>query len=158
MNGRRRWWWRVAGGLLAFAAIEVGTAMIHGRADELRLALVVALVVCAAGLLADASPVVPAVWSDRAEAEVGLARLDPRTASYLRIIESHLSSREVDAALRNRLRELADQTLRARHDLTVDDPRAAALLGPELGRVLTDPPYRLDPDRIERCVRRIEQL
>ena len=157
MSGRR-WWWRLAGGLLAFTAIEVTMALIHGRTDELRLALVVALVVCAAGLLADASPVAPAVWSDRDEAEVGLARLDPRTASYLRIIESHLSSREVDAALRNRLRELADQTLRARHDLTVDDPRAEELLGWELRRVLDEPPTKLVPDEIDRCVTRIEEL
>ena len=92
------------------------------------------------------------------EPESGLGRVDPRTASYLRILESHLSAREVDSALRHRLRELTDQTLRARHDLELDDPRAAALLGPELGRVLTDPPYRLEPDRIERCVRRIEEL
>jgi hypothetical protein len=157
MTGRR-WWWRLAGGLLAFSAIEVTMALIHGRTDELRLALVVALVVCAAGLLADASPVEPAVWSDRSEAEAGLARLDPRTASYLRIIESHLSSREVDAALRNRLRELADQTLRARHDLTVDDPRAEELLGYELRRVLDEAPTKLHPDEIERCVTRIEEL
>jgi hypothetical protein len=157
MNGRR-WWWRVAGGLLAFTGIEVTMALIHGRADELRLALVVALVVCAAGLLADASPVEPAAWSDRDEAEAGLARLDPRTASYLRIIESHLSSREVDGALRNRLRELADQTLRARHDLTVDDPRAEELLGWELRRVLDEAPTKLDRDEIDRCVTRIEEL
>ena len=158
MTGRRRWWWRVAGGLVAFTAIEVTMALIHGQTDELRLALVVALVVCASGLLVDASPVTPAVWSDRAEDEAGLARLDPRTASYLRVLESHLSAREVDGALRNRLRELADQTLRARHDLTVDDPRAEELLGHELRRVLNEAPTKLHPDQIDRCVTRIEEL
>lgn len=132
--------------------------VIHGQADELRLALVVALVVSASALLIDSTPVEPAVWAEHTEPEGGLGRLDPRTASYLRILESHLSAREVDTALRQRLRELTDQTLRARHDLDLDDPRAAELLGAELGRVLTDPPYRLDPDRIERCVRRIEEL
>ncbi|HEX5087157.1 MAG TPA: hypothetical protein VFV89_05060 [Nocardioides sp.] len=158
MTGPRRWWWRVGGGVLAFAGIEVALRVIHGRADELRLALVVALVVCASGLLVDASPVQPAVWADHADPEVGLAGLDPRTASYLRIIESHLSAREVDAGLRNRLRQLADQTLRARHDLTVDDPRADDLLGHELSRVLGEAPTRLHPDQIERCVKRIEEL
>ena len=158
MTGRRRWWWRLAGGLVAFAGIEVTMALIHGQTDHLRLAFVVALVVCAVGLLVDASPVEPAVWAFHGGPEAGLARLDPRTASYLRIIESHLSSREVDSALRNRLRQLADQTLGARHDLTLDDPRAEELLGYELRRVLSEAPTRLDPDQIDRCVKRIEEL
>jgi hypothetical protein len=158
MTGRRRWWWRLAGGLVAFGAIEGATLLIHGEADELRLALVVALVVCAAALLIDASPVEPAVWAGHVEREGGLGRLDPRTATYLRILESHLSAREVDGALRNRLQELAEQTLRARHDLTVDDPRAEELLGHELRRVLNESPTKLDPDQIGRCVKRIEDL
>ncbi|MDX6374194.1 MAG: hypothetical protein QOD98_3182 [Nocardioidaceae bacterium] len=158
MTGRRRWWWRLAGGLVAFGAIEGATLLIHGDADELRLALVVALVVCAAALLIDASPVEPAVWAGHVEPEGGLGRLDPRTATYLRILESHLSAREVDGALRNRLQELAEQTLRARHDLTVDDPRAEELLGHELRRVLNESPTKLDPDQIDRCVKRIEEL
>jgi hypothetical protein len=158
MTGRRRWWWRVAGGVIAFLAIEGTTLLIHGQADELRLALVVALVVCASGLLIDATPVEPAVWAGLVEPEGGLGRLDPRTASYLRVIESHLSAREVDGALRNRLRELAEQTLRVRHDLAVDDPRAEELLGHELRRVLNESPTKLDPDQIDRCVKRIEEL
>jgi hypothetical protein len=158
MTGRRRWWWRRAGALIGFGAMEGLTLLIHGQADELRLALVVALVVCALALLVDATPVEPAVWSGRVEQEGGLARLDPRTASYLRILESHLFAREVDVSLRNRLRELTDQTLRARHDLTLDDPRAEELLGHELRRVLHEAPTPLDPDQIDRCVTRIEEL
>jgi hypothetical protein len=158
MTGRRRWWWRLAGGIIAFGAIEAAVLLIHGRADELRLALVVALVVCASALLIDASPVEPAVWTSHVELEGGLARLDPRTASYLRILEGHLSAREADGALRDRLRALADQTLRARHDLTVDDPRSEELLGAELRRVLDERPTKLDPERIARCVTRIEEL
>ena len=158
MTGGRRWWWRLAGGVIAFAAIEGAVLLVHGRADELRLALLVALVVCASALLVDASPVEPADWANHVEAESGLARLDPRTASYLRVLESHLSARDVDGSLRKRLRELADQTLRARHDITLDDPRAEELLGHELGRVLNESPTKLDPDQIDRCVKRIEEL
>ena len=157
MTGRR-WWWRAGFGLLAFGAIEGATVLIHGQADELRLALVVALVVGASALLIDATPVQPTVWATHVEPEGGLGRLDPRTASYLRIIEGHLSARDADVALRNRLRELADQTLRARHDLTLDDPRAEGMLGHELSRVLTEVPTKLDPDQIDRCVTRIEEL
>jgi hypothetical protein len=158
MSGSRKWWVRLTGGLLAFAAIEAAVLLIHGQADELRLALVVGLVVCASALLVDSAPVESAGWAMPTEPEGGLGRLDPRTASYLRILESHLSAREVDGALRDRLRGLAAQTLRARHDLTLDSPQAEELLGAELSRVLTDRPFRLDPDRIERCVRRIEEL
>jgi hypothetical protein len=158
MTGPRRWWWRLVGGLVAFGAIEGAVLLIDGSADELRLALVVALVVCASALLIDAAPVEPAVWTGHVEPEGGLGRLDPRTASYLRILESHLSAREVDGALRNRLRELADQTLRARHDLTIDDPRSEELLGHDLRRVLNESPTKLDPGSIDRCVKRIEEL
>jgi hypothetical protein len=158
VTGRRRWWWRLAGGVIGFAGIETTVLLIHGRADELRLALVVALVVCASAVLIDASPVEPAVWGAPTEPEAGLARLDPRTASYLRVLESHLTAREADGALSHRLRDLADQTLRARHDFGVDDPRADELLGHELSRVLHEGPTRLDPDRIDRCVKRIEEL
>ena len=158
MTGRRRWWWRLAGGLVAFGSIEGAVLLIHGQADELRLALVIALVVCASALLVDAAPVEPTVWTAHVESEGGLGRLDPRTASYLRILESHLSAREVDGALRSRLRELADQTLRARHDLALDDPRSDELLGHELRRVLDEKPTKLDAERIDRCVRRIEGL
>jgi hypothetical protein len=158
MNGRYRWWWRLGEGVVAFAAVELAMVVIGGEADELRLGLVVALVVCAAALLVDATPVEPATWVAHAEPESGLARLDPRTASYLRIIESHFSAREADVALRSRLRGLADQSLRARHDLTVDDPRAVELLGTELHSVLSRAPHKLDQDQLERCVQRIEDL
>jgi hypothetical protein len=158
MTGRRRWWWRLAGGLVVFGGIEGLTLAIHGEADELRLAAVVALVVCAAALMVDATPVEPAVWPDHVEAESGLGRLDPRTASYLRILESHQSAREVDVGLRNRLRELTEQTLRARHDLTLDDPRAEPLVAPELRRVLNEAPTKLSSDQIDRLVTRIEEL
>jgi hypothetical protein len=148
----------VAGGALTFAAIEAAVGLIHGEADELRLALVVALVVAAVAVLLDASLAAPAVWTARVDRESGLARLDPRTASNLRILEGHLSAKEADSGLQGRLRELADQTLRARHDLSADDPRAEELLGHELRRVVSEPPRRLHLEEIERCVSRIEAL
>ena len=159
MTGRRRWWWRLAGGLIAFGGIE-GAVLLDPRpgrraaAGARGRARGLCLGAARRRLAGRARPSGPATSSRRA----GLGRLDPRTASYLRILESHLSAREVDAALRNRLRELADQTLRARHDLAVDDPRAEELLGHELRRVLSERPTKLDPEQIDRCVKRIEEL
>jgi hypothetical protein len=158
VTGPRRWWYRAAGGVLAFAATEVAVRAIHGTVDDLRLALVVALVVSAAGLLVDSSYVEPAAWAGTTDPEAGLARLDPRTAALLRVLESHQTAREPDGALAGRLRDLADRTLRARHDVGLDDPRGAALLGPELVQVLTGPPRRLRVEEVERCVERIEEL
>jgi hypothetical protein len=158
MSGSARWWWRLLGGLLVFAGVEAAVRLVHASADEVRLVLVVALVTGAVAVLVDASVVAPAVWSTHVGGESGLGRLDPRTAWYLRLLEAHLSAREADGALREQLRELADQTLRARHDLTADDPRAEELLGDEVRRILSEPPRRLPLQEIERCVTRIEAL
>jgi hypothetical protein len=158
VTGSRRWWWRLAGGVLSFAVIEATIRLIHGEADELRLALVVALVVGGVAVLLDASLAAPAVWTTRVDRESGLGRLDPRTASNLRILEGHLSAKEADGALQGRLRELSDQTLRARQDMSAEDPRAEELLGHELSRLVSGPPRRLHLEEIERCVSRIEEL
>lgn len=158
VSGGSRWWWRAGLGVLVFAAVEGVLWLIDGQADELRLALAVGLLVAAAALALDASQVAPAVWLTRPERESGLSRLDPRTSSYVRVIEGHLASRETDAALRARLRDLAEQTLRVRHGLSVTDAAAAPLLGAELHEVVTGPPRRLRLGAVERCVRRIEEL
>ena len=158
MTGRRRWWWRLAGGLIAFASIEGVVLLIHGQADELRLALVIALVVCASALLVDAAPIEPTVWTAHAEPEGGLGRLDPRTASYLRILESHLTARTADIALRDRLATLCDERLLRRHALTRADPAAEELLGSGLLRDLAGPPRRLRREEIDGYLRRIEEL
>jgi hypothetical protein len=158
VTGPRRWWWRLAGAALVFAGIEAVVLLIDARADELRLALVVALCAAAASLLLDATRAAPAVWTVHAEHEAGLSRLDPRTSSYLRVVEGHLTAREPDPALWGRLRGLADQTLSTRHGVPLEDPRAPDLLGPELSHVLSQPPRRMSTDEIDRCVKRIEEL
>ena len=138
--------------------LVVGAWLAGGQVDEVRLALLIALLVCASALVVDAAAAEPAVWTSYVEDQGGLARLDPRTASYIRIIESQLHARTPDGALRGRLSELVELSLRARHDLVVDDPRVDEMLGTELSRVLNDAPRRLTLDEIERCTERIEQL
>ena len=71
MTSRWRWWWRVAGGRPSRWWHRRGRVNIQAVADELRLALVVALVVCASALLAYAAPVEPAVWSGHASRRAG---------------------------------------------------------------------------------------
>ena len=158
MTGERRWWWRALFGVLLAAVIQTIAVITHTSVDHLRLVLVVAVVVAALGLVVDAAQVESVRWPLATERGDEQGSPDPRTASYLRILESHLTAREPGTALRDRLGELADQALELRHDLSRADPTVSALLGPELLRVLTEPPRRLDLAEIDRCVRRIEEL
>lgn len=158
MTGERRWWWRTLFGAL-LAALVKGLAVITDTSvDHLRLVLVVAVAVSALGLVVDAAKVEPVRWLVAPERGDEQGSSDPRTAAYLRVLESHLTAREPGPALRDRLGDLADQALELRHDLVRADPAASGLLGPELLRVLTEPPRRLELVEIDRCVRRIEEL
>jgi hypothetical protein len=167
VTGERRWWWRVLAAALVLAVTEaiagpfvewLSEGATHTDVDHLRLALVVAVVVAAAGLVVDAAHVESVRWHVVPERGDAQGSADPRTAAYLRVLESHMTSRDPGPALRDRIGDLADQVLELRHGLDRTDPGAWALLGPELQRVLTEPPRRLDPDEVERCVRRIEDL
>ena len=57
---------------------------------------------------------------------------DHRFASYVRLIESHLTADVPDAALRDRLAAVADQRLEQRHGYAWATRGADELLGPEL--------------------------
>jgi hypothetical protein len=158
VTGDRRWWWRALLAALGVAVVKTLAVLTHTSVDHLRLVLVVAVVVAALGLLVDAAQVEATAWHLAREPGDEQGSADPRTASYLRILESHLTAREPDGTLRDRLGEIADQVLRLRHDLVRGDPAASVLLGPDLQRVLSEPPRRLAVDEIDRCVRRIEEL
>ena len=86
------------------------------------------------------------------------AGMDHGFASYLRVLEGHLTVDVPDNVLRDRLAGLARLRLEQRHGLRLGDPRADELLGPELTAVLTGPPRRLSRAEIDRCVPRIEEL
>jgi hypothetical protein len=158
VTGWRRWVRLAAVGAGVLLALEAVSISIGGQVDEVRLALVIALVVCASALLVDAAVAEPARWRSPAYDEPRLGRLDPRTASYVRVIESQLHAGRPDAVLQARLRELVELSLHARHDLELDDPRVEEMLGAELSRVLAGEPRRLTLDEIERCTERIESL
>ena len=158
MTGERRWWWRALLGVLLFAAVRALAFITDTSVDHVRLVLVVAVFVAALGLVVDASQVESVRWHVTPERGDQHGSVDPRTASYLRILESHLTAREPGSALRDRLGDLVDQVLALRHDLSRHDPEAVALLGAELQRVMTEPPRRLGVDEIDRCLRRIEDL
>ncbi|MCW2798249.1 hypothetical protein [Nocardioides sp.] len=154
----QRWWPRVAFAGVLFVALEVLFVQVQFEPDFLRLLLLVALGVALVGLVLDSLPDVAPLWQVRAVRPSTPPGQDHRTSLNLRIIEGHLTGRTPDAALRDRLAALAEQVLRVRHDVGRDEARAVELLGPELYRVLTEPPRRLSRAEIERCVQRIEEL
>ena len=45
-----------------------------------------------------------------------------------------------------------------RHGERPETARAYQLMGPELTRLVNDPPRKMSREEIERCVRRIEEL
>ncbi|WP_155992032.1 hypothetical protein [Nocardioides sp. URHA0032] len=155
---RRRWWRRAAAGVVVFAVLEVVLELAHAGPDAVRLALLVATCVGVLGLvldtLSDASP----TWTVEVERPSVREGGDPRLSRYVNLIEAHLTARSDDAALRDRLATLTDQVLRQRYAVGRGDPRAEALIGPELAAVISGPVRRLSPADIDRCLTRIEEL
>jgi hypothetical protein len=154
----RRWARRAAGTVALVVLLDVVLTRFEFAPDHLRLALVVALGVAVTGLLIDSLAEGGSAWRVEPMGTGGATATDPHLASYVRILESHLTARGADTALRNRLAALCDERLARRHALARDDPAAEALLGPELVGVLSGPPRRLTREQIDGCLRRIEEL
>jgi hypothetical protein len=154
----RRWARRAAGTVALVVLLDVVLTRFDFAPDHLRLALVVALGVAVTGLLIDSLAEGGSPWRVEPMSTGGATATDPHLASYVRILESHLTARGADTALRNRLAALCDERLARRHALTRDDPAAQALLGPELAGVLSGPPRRLTREQIDGCLSRIEEL
>ena len=147
------WWRRLAGGAVAYAALEVGLELAKADPDPVRLALLVAGGVALLGLLRDALAGGGASWDVEVEHPSLRERGDPRLRHYLGLIEAHLAARDADPALRDRLVLLTGQVLAQRYADARDDR-----VGPELAGLLAGPPRRLAPAQIDRCLTLIEEL
>lgn len=120
--------------------------------------LLVALAVCALGLVVDTVDPHPLVWfPPPVHASVARGR-DGLTLGAARLIESHTSQNRPDADLRDRLAALADGELRARHGVVLASPEGERLLGPEIASLLTGPVRRMSLRTIAQCLRTIEEL
>lgn len=155
---RTHWWRRAAFAVVAFAVLYPAFVKLDFEPDALRLGLLIVLAVSLAGVLSDALVGESPHWDvDSTRAATGEG-LDRRTARFLGLLESHLTARTPDGALGDRLLELADLALRQRHHVGVRERAARDLLGPDLCRILDEPPRRLSRAEITRCVTRIEEL
>jgi hypothetical protein len=157
LDRRNRWVVRAllfvtgVAGLTIFARVEDT----HPRV--LPTVLLVGAVVAIFGLLSDSSGADPADWTPMIEYATTSAGQDAGLAGNVRLIENHLTARDVDPLLRARLARMTENRL-SRLGWSRTDPEVIRRLGPTLTAVLDGPPRPLQRAEIEECVRRIEEL
>ena len=154
----RRWLTRLAVFVVGDAVLLLGLRYADFEPDALRLSLLAAAGLAAAWLVVDTVTEPGPPWTVESRTVARSAGVDARLATYLRVLEDHVAAGVPNASLRDRLATLAAQRLELHHGLTLTDPAAAALLGPELASALTGPPRRLHRAELEDFVTRIEEL
>jgi hypothetical protein len=154
----KHWAWRGALAVALVLALDVLLTVFDFAPDHLRLALLVALAVAVVSLVVDGLTDAASAWRVERVGSGGVTTTDTHLATYVRVLESHLTARGADTALRNRLATLCDERLARRRALSRDDPAAEALLGSALLRDLAGPPRRLRREEIDDYLRRIEEL
>lgn len=152
------WPVRVALLVALVVVLYVVLRVFYYEPNLLPLVLVVTVCMAVSWLIVDVLGDLGPDWQVTAPTPSVAASQDARLATYVRIVEGHLTANIPDDALRDRLRSLADQRLAQRHGLDRIDPEGRALLGPDLLGVLEGPPRRLGPPEIDRHLRRIEEL
>jgi hypothetical protein len=157
LDRRSRWTLRGALFVVGVVGLTIFAHVEDTHPRVLPTVLFVAAGVAIVGLLADSTGADPANWAPAVEPSSISAGQDAPLASNVRLLENHLTSREVDPYLRARLARMTEDRL-SRIGLSRTDPGVATRLGPTLSAVLDGPPRLLQPDEIEECVRRIEEL
>jgi hypothetical protein len=154
-----RFWWRwIAATAVVYGVFFALLAFLGTDPRPAPLLLLVALVMAVLALVNINVLAGGPEWDLHSTYPVSEPGQDARLAMYLRVLGDHLDAKVPDAALRDRLAELASSRLRLRHGIGLRDPGASALLGPTVTDILTGPPRRLGRGEIEDAVRRIEGL
>jgi hypothetical protein len=155
---RGRWATRVVALVALVVGLYVALELLDYEPRPLRLALLVTVCLAAAWLVVDVIGDLGPNWYVQSPPSTSWAGQDAHLATYLRVLEGHVTAETPHTNLRDRLAALADRRLAQRHGMGRDEPAARELLGPELLAVLEGPPRRLRVAEIERLVRRIEEL
>jgi hypothetical protein len=134
MNSQR-WWWRTGLVVVAWVGFLVAGARLELDPHPVRLLLVIGLVAAVAGLLVDSAVDPPPQWHREHPDRDDWRGHDQPTAFYVRMLESHLTARDNDPAVRDRLVRLA-----------------------EARGSLINPPVRMSREEIEAWIGRIERL
>ena len=154
----RTWGWRLVSGVVLLVVLDVVFTVVDFEPDHLRLALVVGLGTAVAGLVWDTLGDSGPPWAADRVGTAHSSGSDAHLATYVRLLESHLTAAHADSGLRDHLAGLCDERLARRHGLTRADPAAADLLGRAMLEDLAGPPRRLRRGEIDEYVRRIEEL
>ncbi|RYP82486.1 hypothetical protein EKO23_21675 [Nocardioides guangzhouensis] len=160
----RRWRRTVLWAVALTAGTWVVLALLDFEPDPVRLPLLVVLVLAVMHLVSAATgwdEQAVRLWEVDTAEPVRPAGEDTRLSFLVRVLTQHESAREPDGRLVECLAELADRRLEQRHGVRRDrEPeRAGALLGPDLSRVLEEPPgRRMSLAEVDRHVQRIEEL
>jgi hypothetical protein len=157
VSRRNRWFVRGVFLLLGVAGLTAFALVEDTRPRVVPTVLLVAAMVAIYGMLVDAGGADAANWSPAVESAVTPSGQDSGLAGNMRLLENHLSSRQVDPLVRGRLARMTDDRL-TRLGLSRGDPDVVRRLGPTLSEVLTGPPRLLKVAEIEECIRRIEEL
>lgn len=160
VSGRaaRAWTRRLLlGAVAAVAVFLIARWADFGPAPIPSMLIVLGLVMLTLSLL-ELTRATAASWDLETSHPVRPPGSDARHDLWVRTLEGHLTARQPGEELRSRLSALAADRLHRHHGLTPADPEAAALLGPDLERVLNGPVRRLRPDEIDDCVERIARL
>ncbi len=131
----QRWWWRAGLVGVAWAGFLVAGIRLELDPHPGRLLLVVTLVAAVAGMLVDSAIDPAPQWHLEHTDRDDWRGHDSRTAFYVRMLESHLTARDADPALRDRLIRLA-----------------------EARDAMIEPPTRLSREEIDEWIGRIERL
>lgn len=154
----RTWLWRLFWVAVLYAGLDLAMVRLDFEPDHGRLALLVLLSAAVLALVWDTLGDSGPPWTVVPLRPVVQAGSEQRLAGYVRLIESHLTASQPDAALRDRLATLCDERLARRHGLTRHDPGAEALLGSDMLRDLAGPVRRLTRADVDRYLERIESL
>jgi hypothetical protein len=143
-------------------AVGIGALTVFARIEDTRprvlpTVLLVGAIVAIYGMLVDTGGAQAANWAPASESAAVLGGQDSGLAGNMRLLENHLSARQVDPLLRDRLARMTDDRL-SRIGLSRRDPDVVRRLGPTLTAVLDSPPRLLRRSEIEECIRRIEEL
>jgi hypothetical protein len=129
----------------------------HVTPDVVRMLLLFGVGVFVIGLVVDLTTVPASDWTVVGAHNVNPAGQDTSLNRDVRMLENHLSSRDVDPVLQHRLTVLTQARL-SELGLSRGVAGVDARLGPTLCEVLDGPPRRLSRDTLAECIRRIEEL
>jgi hypothetical protein len=153
----RRWLGRAVLAALVVLAVIGGSLYEHTTPDLPRVILLVFMGVAVLGLVVDFSSVPEPDWEVVTARPVVPAGLDPSLSRNVRMLENHLTARNVEPVLQRRLAILVDLQL-AGLGMRRGDPGVDERLGPTLCDVIDSPPRQLNRTTLEECIRRIEEL